>query len=104
MWVLTVILAVIPWYLLNKLWFKPKSFEKLLISQGLHGDTYKLSLFDNSKQNYMMKLQHEAKYKSIGIFKEPAPSMFSPVHQTVLKYGIHILLFLSILFLYMYYV
>ncbi|KAI5421024.1 11-oxo-beta-amyrin 30-oxidase [Lathyrus oleraceus] len=87
MWVLTVILAVIPWYLLNKLWFKPKSFEKLLISQGLHGNSYKLSLFDNSKQNYMMKLQHEAKYKSIGLFKEPAPSMFSPVHQTVLKYG-----------------
>ncbi|XP_050873053.1 11-oxo-beta-amyrin 30-oxidase [Lathyrus oleraceus] len=87
MWVLTVILAAIPWYLLNKLWFKPKRFEKLLISQGLHGDAYKLSLFDNSKQNHMMKLQHEATYKSIGLFKEAAPSIFTPVHQTVHKYG-----------------
>lgn len=94
MWVLTVILAVIPWYLLNKLWFKPKRFEKLLISQGLHGDAYKLSLFDNSKQNHMMKLQHEATYKSIGLFKEAAPSIFTPVHQTVHKYGTYILLFI----------
>ncbi|XP_058761652.1 11-oxo-beta-amyrin 30-oxidase-like [Vicia villosa] len=84
---LSVTLAVIPWYLLNKLWFKPKKFEQLLISQGLHGDPYNLSLFDNSKQNYMMKMQHEAKSKSIGLFKEPAPSIFSLVHQTVHKYG-----------------
>ncbi|KAL5061943.1 hypothetical protein RYX36_023680 [Vicia faba] len=86
--IVTIILAVIPWYLLHKLWFKPKRFEKLLISQGLQGDPYKFSLFDKSKQNHMMKLQHEAQHKSIGIFKQPAaPSIFTPVHQTVDKYG-----------------
>lgn len=94
---LTITLAVIPWYLLNKLWFKPKKFERLLISQGLHGHPYKLSLVDNSKQNNMMKLQHEAKSKSIGVFTEAAPSIFSLVHQTVHKYGIHTLSFFQCL-------
>ncbi|WJX87364.1 hypothetical protein P8452_69568 [Trifolium repens] len=86
--VLTVILAVIPWDLFNKLWLKPKRLEKLLISQGLQGDPYKLSLLmDNSKQNYLMKLQQEAISKSIGLSKQAAPSIFSPLHQTVHKYG-----------------
>nr|QFS19031.1 cytochrome P450 72A699 [Trifolium pratense] len=80
--------TTIPWHLLNKLWLKPKRFEKLLIAQGLQGDPYKLSLLmDNSKQIYMMKLQQEAKSKSIGLSKESAPSIFSPLHQTVHKYG-----------------
>ncbi|GAU49395.1 hypothetical protein TSUD_366890 [Trifolium subterraneum] len=87
-WIVTVILAVIPWYLLNKLWLKPKRFEKLMRSQGLQGDPYKLSLLrDNSKQIYMMMLQQEAKSKSIGLSKQAAPSIFSPLHQTVDKYG-----------------
>jgi hypothetical protein len=97
--VLTVILAVIPLHLFNNLWLKPKRLEKLLISQGLQGDPYKLSLLmDNSKQIYMMKLQQEAKSKSIGLSKHAAPSIFSPLHQTVHKYGtyIYMLLFLLI--------
>ncbi|WJX93087.1 hypothetical protein P8452_74655 [Trifolium repens] len=86
--VLTVILAVIPLHLFNNLWLKPKRLEKLLISQGLQGDPYKLSLLmDNSKQIYMMKLQQEAKSKSIGLSKQAAPSIFSPSHQSVEKYG-----------------
>jgi hypothetical protein len=86
--VLTVILAVIPLHLFNNLWLKPKRLEKLIISQGLQGDPYKLSLLmDNSKQIYMMKLQQEAKSKSIGLSKQAAPSIFSPSHQSVQKYG-----------------
>jgi hypothetical protein len=42
---------------------------------------------DNSKQIYMMKLQQEAKSKSIGLSKQAAPSIFSPSHQSVQKYG-----------------
>jgi hypothetical protein len=99
--VLTLILAVIPWHLFNKLWLKPKRLEKLLISQGLQGDTYKLSLLmDNSKQNYMMKLQQEAKSKSIGLSKHAAPSIFSPLHQTVHKYGTYIYATLSFNFIF----
>jgi hypothetical protein len=71
--VLSVLLAVIPWYLLNKLWLKPNRFEKLLKAQGFQGEPYKLSLFvDNSKQNYMLKLQQEDKSKSIGLSKGPS--------------------------------
>lgn len=86
--VLSVLLAVIPWYLLNKLWLKPKRFEKLLKAQGFQGEPYNLSVFkDKSKQNYMLKLQQENKSKSIGLSKEAAPSIFTHVHQTVHKYG-----------------
>nr|H1A981.1 RecName: Full=11-oxo-beta-amyrin 30-oxidase; AltName: Full=Cytochrome P450 72A63 [Medicago truncatula]BAL45200.1 cytochrome P450 monooxygenase [Medicago truncatula] len=86
--VLSVLLAVIPWYLLNKLWLKPKRFEKLLKAQGFQGEPYNLSVLkDKSKQNYMLKLQQEDKSKSIGLSKEAAPSIFTPVHQTVRKYG-----------------
>ncbi|KAK2354235.1 11-oxo-beta-amyrin 30-oxidase [Trifolium repens] len=42
---------------------------------------------DNSKQIHMMKLQQEAKSKSIGLSKQAAPSIFSLVHQTVHKHG-----------------
>ncbi|NP_001411814.1 11-oxo-beta-amyrin 30-oxidase [Medicago truncatula] len=86
--VLSVLLAVIPWYLLNKLWLKPKRFEKLLKAQGFQGEPYNLSVFkDKSRQNYMLKLQQEDKSKSIGLSKEAAPSIFTPIHQTVHKYG-----------------
>nr|A0A517FNC9.1 RecName: Full=Cytochrome P450 CYP72A613; Short=PpCYP72A613 [Trigonella foenum-graecum]QDS03634.1 cytochrome P450 CYP72A613 [Trigonella foenum-graecum] len=88
-WVLTILLAVIPWYLLNKFWLKPKRFEKLLKAQGLQGDPYKLSalFMNNSKQDYILKLQQEAESKSIGLSKQAAPSIFSSHHQTVHKYG-----------------
>nr|QFS19030.1 cytochrome P450 72A64v2 [Medicago truncatula] len=86
--VLTVLLAVIPWHLFNNFWLKPKRFEKLLKAQGLQGEPYKLPFFvDNSKQNYMLRLQHEDRSKSIGLSKEAAPSIFSPFHQTLHKYG-----------------
>jgi len=92
--VLTVLLAVIPWHLFNNFWLKPKRFEKLLKAQGLQGEPYKLPFFvDNSKQNYMLKLQQEDKSKSIGLSKEVAPSIFSPFYQTVHKYGTYIFLF-----------
>jgi len=86
--VLTVLLAVIPWHLFNNFWLKPKRLEKLLKAQGLQGEPYNLSVLkDKSKQNYMLKLQQEDKCKSIGLTKEVAPSIFTPVHQTVQKYG-----------------
>ena len=85
---LSVLLAVIPWYLLNKLWLKPKRFEKLLKAQGFLGEPYNLSVLkDNSKQHYMLQLQQEDKSKSVGLSKEAAPYIFNHVHQTVHKYG-----------------
>jgi len=87
-YVLTVLLAVIPWHLFNNYWLKPKRFEKLLKAQGFQGEPYNLSVLkDKSKQNYMLKLQQEDKSKSIGLSKEAAPSIFTPFHQTVQKYG-----------------
>ncbi|KAK2354236.1 11-oxo-beta-amyrin 30-oxidase [Trifolium repens] len=94
MWIYTLTVIVllishISWSLFNKLWLKPKRLEKHLISQGLQGALLeKLSLLmDNSKQIHMMKLQQEAKSKSIGLSKQAAPSIFSLVHQTVHKHG-----------------
>ncbi|XP_061369239.1 11-oxo-beta-amyrin 30-oxidase-like [Gastrolobium bilobum] len=90
MWVLTVILALVPiwaWRMLNSLWLRPKRLERVLRAQGLQGDTYKLFV-DNTKQFYMLKMQQEAKSKSIGLSNiDVAPQVFSPVHQTVSKYG-----------------
>jgi len=92
---LTVLLAVIPWHLFNNFWLKPKRLEKLLKAQGLQGEPYNLSVLkDKSKQNYMLKLQQEDKSKSIGLIKEAAPSIFSPLHQTANKYY-HLLILLS---------
>ena len=88
-WVLTVVLAVVPiwaWQRLNSLWLRPKRFERLLRAQGLQGDPYKVSV-DNPKQVYMLKMQEEAKSKSIGLTNDAAPRIFSPVHHAVHKYG-----------------
>jgi hypothetical protein len=63
-------------------------------------DSYKLSLLmHNSKQIHMMKLQQEAKSKSIGLSKQAAPSIFSLVHQTVHKHGTYIYATLSFNFI-----
>ncbi|XP_061352285.1 11-oxo-beta-amyrin 30-oxidase-like [Gastrolobium bilobum] len=88
-WVLTVILAVIPiwaWQMLNSFYLKPKRLERVLRGQGLQGDPYKLSV-DNPKQLYMLKLQQEAKSKSIGLSDDVTPHIFSAAQQTVNKYG-----------------
>jgi hypothetical protein len=70
------------------------------ISRSSRCDSYKLSLLmDNSKQIHMMKLQQEAKSKSIGLSKQAAPSIFSLVHQTVHKHGTYIYATLSFNFI-----
>ncbi|KAK7287125.1 hypothetical protein RIF29_00187 [Crotalaria pallida] len=88
----TLILAVVPiWALkkLNTLWLRPKRLEKLLRAQGLQGDPYKLPSIKNLKQLYMLKIQEEAKSKSIGLSNasDVAPHVFLPTHHTVNKYG-----------------
>ena len=89
-WILTVIIAIIPIWVfqkLNSLWLRPKRLEKLLRAQGLQGEPYKLI---NSKQTYMLKMQHEAKSKPFHLSNDVAPQIFSFVHQTVQKYGIYL--------------
>ncbi|XP_057429234.1 11-oxo-beta-amyrin 30-oxidase-like [Lotus japonicus] len=86
--VVTVTVAVIPIWALQVLWLKPKKMENLLRAQGLQGQPYKLNLFsDNSKQNHMLKLQHEANSKPITLSDDVAPHVFLPSFQTVHKYG-----------------
>lgn len=88
-WILTVIIAFTPlwvWVKVNSLWLKPKRLEKLLRAQGLEGDPYKLNN-NNSKETYILKMQHEAKSKPFGISNDVAPQIFSLLHQTVHKYG-----------------
>ncbi|OIW06698.1 hypothetical protein TanjilG_04092 [Lupinus angustifolius] len=85
--VFTVILAVIPiwaWKKVNALWLRPKRLEKLLRSQGLQGDSYKLFGYNNQSH---MNMQQQP--KSIGLTNQVAPYFFFPVHQTVNKYGKH---------------
>ncbi|XP_057430830.1 11-oxo-beta-amyrin 30-oxidase-like [Lotus japonicus] len=86
--VMTVIVAVIPIWALQVLWLKPKKMENLLRAQGLQGQPYKLDLFcAELKQNYMLKLQHEANSKPITLSNDVAPDVFLSPHQAVLKYG-----------------
>jgi hypothetical protein len=90
-WILTVIVSLIPllvWQKLNSLWLRPKRLEKLLRAQGLQGDPYKLI---NKKQNFMLKMTQEAKSKPFDLAKDVSPQIFSLVHQTVHKYGQHLL-------------
>jgi len=87
-WILTAIIAIIPLWTfqkLNSLWLRPKRLENLLRAQGLQGDSYKLF---NSKQTYMLKMEHEPKSKPFDLSNDVAPQIFSFVHQTVQKYGI----------------
>jgi len=85
--VLTVIIAVVPIWavkMLNSLWLRPKSFEKLLRAQGLHGDPYSLS---RPSPNQNQPPQNTPNSQSFAVSDDVAPRVFSPVLNTVAKYG-----------------
>ncbi|KAE9590386.1 putative 11-oxo-beta-amyrin 30-oxidase [Lupinus albus] len=65
----------------NSLWLRPKRLEKMLRSQGLQGDPYKLFGYNNNIQ--------QQQHKSTPFTNQVAPYFFFPVHQTVNKYGKH---------------
>ncbi|KAL2326853.1 hypothetical protein Fmac_020280 [Flemingia macrophylla] len=86
-WVVSVIVSVISlWalHLLNSLWLRPKSLERLLRAQGLQGDPYTLS----QRHSLQTNTQHNhPKPQPFALSNDVAPRLSSHLYQTISKYG-----------------
>ncbi|KAF6137399.1 hypothetical protein GIB67_036436 [Kingdonia uniflora] len=82
-----IFLALVSWFLkvLYSLWWKPKSLERYLKTQGIHGPPYKF-MYGNTKD--MMELSIKARSKpAIGLSHDIRARVNPFVHQTMINYG-----------------
>lgn len=83
---MTVIVILLTWRILDSLWFKPKKIEKFLRAQGLKGNSYRF-MFGDSKE--IAQMTREAKSKPIHLKDDIAPRVLPFVHKSVADYGKH---------------
>ncbi|KAF6153884.1 hypothetical protein GIB67_006640 [Kingdonia uniflora] len=69
---------------LYSLWWKPKSLERYLKTQGIHGPPYKF-LYGNGKD--IMELTQKVRSKPMGLSHNIGPRADPFVQQSMIKYG-----------------
>ncbi|KAI3778602.1 hypothetical protein L2E82_07982 [Cichorium intybus] len=83
-WSMTVIIVLLSWRILDRLWFKPKKIEKFLRAQGLKGNSYRF-IFGDLKE--MAKMTRKANSKPIDLKDDIIPRVLPFVHKSVAAYG-----------------
>ncbi|XP_027340035.1 11-oxo-beta-amyrin 30-oxidase-like isoform X1 [Abrus precatorius] len=87
--ILVPLILLWTWKVLNMLWLRPKRFERVLRSQGLQGNPYKLVVGDAKE---MAKARKEAAISqksanSLSNDKDIAPHLFTFIDHIVNKFG-----------------
>ncbi|XP_059663285.1 cytochrome P450 CYP72A219-like isoform X2 [Cornus florida] len=83
---IVVIVVVVgwSWWLLNRLWLRPRKLEKCLRQQGLTGNSYRFLFGDLKEMSQMIK---EAKSKPINLSHDIVHRVIPFIHTSIHNYG-----------------
>ncbi|CAN4103200.1 unnamed protein product [Withania somnifera] len=82
--VISIVVLVCLWRVLNWVWFRPKKLEKLLREQGLKGNSYRI-LYGDTKE--LTGMVNEANSKPMSLSDDIATRLLPFFLDTIKKYG-----------------
>lgn len=85
--IVSIVVGVVAWRLLNWLLVRPLKLQKCLTKQGLHGNSYR---FFSGDLNESSKMEKEAKSKPINISDDIVPRLIPFIHHTIKTYGTYV--------------